>query len=91
MELFKLEVPENKLHPNFKVVKDDKSLIDVINRWSIGFIDRDNILVKEFQTTFNSFFGNCIFMSVSKIQDSKLIIHIMLQFLVLKQGRKINF
>lgn len=56
MELFNLEVPENKLHPNFKAFKADKSLIDVLNRWSIGFIDRDNKFVKEFQTTFNSSF-----------------------------------
>ncbi|MGN4542753.1 hypothetical protein [Bacillus cereus group sp. MYBK95-2] len=56
MELFNLEVKESRLHPNFKYVEQDTDLRGVLNGWSLGFEDRDNKFVKEFQTTFNSSF-----------------------------------
>src|SRR5690625_2623550 len=56
MDLFKLQVDEHKLHQNFKNVVADKDLMKVIESWAIGFKDRDNKFVKEFQTTFNSAF-----------------------------------
>ncbi|EEK59167.1 hypothetical protein COD83_05885 [Bacillus thuringiensis] len=56
MDLFNLEVKESMLHSNFKYVEKDADLREVLNSWSIGFEDRDNKFVKEFQTTFNSSF-----------------------------------
>ncbi|MGI8277351.1 MULTISPECIES: hypothetical protein [Bacillus cereus group] len=56
MDLFKLEVAESALHSNFKNIKDNADLRKVINNWCIGFEDRDNKFVKEFQNTFNSSF-----------------------------------
>lgn len=56
MNLFDIVVSEDKLHQNFVMVSQDKDLVKVLNTWSIGFIDRDNKFVKEFQTTFNTAF-----------------------------------
>lgn len=68
MDLFTLQIAEEKLHPNFKSVtrtlpsgyvsigmnldKDKKRL----ESWTKGFPNRDNKFVKEFQITFNSSF-----------------------------------
>lgn len=56
MDLFNVQVKESKLHPNFINIKDDPQIKDVLIKWSMGFEDRDNKFVKEFQTTFNSSF-----------------------------------
>lgn len=56
MNLFNIQVNEDKLHPNFISVSKDADLVKVLNSWAIGFQDRDNKFVKEFQTTFNSSF-----------------------------------
>jgi len=58
MNLFKQEVTDDKLHPNYismmeKIPDEDKA---VLSEWVEGFPDRDNKFVKEFQTTFNSSF-----------------------------------
>jgi|UniRef100_UPI0040472B8D hypothetical protein len=58
MDLFKKQVPDEKLHPNFislmeHTPKEDR---EILNQWVEGFQDRDGKLVKEFQTTFNSTF-----------------------------------
>tara|TARA_R100000935_G_C2803922_1_gene151756 strand:+ start:51 stop:1130 length:1080 start_codon:yes stop_codon:yes gene_type:complete len=60
LDLFKKldDVSEEKLHPKFKHLKD--ILIggekDILVDWTDGFIDRDNKIIKEFQTTFHSSF-----------------------------------
>lgn len=56
VDLFNIQVSEDRLHPNFIHLSRDKDLIKVINSWKIGFEDRDNKFVKEFQTTFNTAF-----------------------------------
>lgn len=56
VDLFNLHVSEDRLHKNFKNLLADKDLMGVLERWAIGFQDRDNKFVKEFQTTFNSSF-----------------------------------
>ncbi|PGR28508.1 hypothetical protein COC52_08135 [Priestia megaterium] len=56
MDLFNVQVKESELHPNFVNIVDDPQLKEVLKKWSMGFEDRDNKFVKEFQTTFNSSF-----------------------------------
>lgn len=56
MDLFNVQVEAGKLHPNFINIADDPHLKEVLIKWSMGFEDRDNKFVKEFQTTFNSSF-----------------------------------
>lgn len=56
MDLFLRKVPKDKLHHNFKSIRNDESIKNVLQKWEEGFIDRDNKFVKEFQTTFNSSF-----------------------------------
>jgi len=58
MDLFKQQVNNNKLHPNYigmveKIPKKDR---EILNEWIEGFPDRDNKFVNEFQSTFNSSF-----------------------------------
>lgn len=60
MDLFKPQVSEDKFHPHFKTVSDDRTsntyARKVLEAWIEGFPDRDGKFVKEFQTTFNSSF-----------------------------------
>ena len=58
IDLFKIEIPHDKLHKNFIELLDEENKIarDFINSWTDGFIDRDNKIIIEFQTTFNSVF-----------------------------------
>ncbi|MCM3145397.1 hypothetical protein [Brevibacillus sp. MER 51] len=56
LDLFTPVVDSQNFHHNFKMIMNDKDLKDVINSWLIGFEDRDNKFIKEFQTTFNSSF-----------------------------------
>lgn len=54
-----LGIPDDKLHQKFKTIRNNCLLtgeIEVLNDWVQGFIDRDNKIVKEFQTTFHSAF-----------------------------------
>ncbi|MCF6340107.1 MAG: hypothetical protein L3J10_05055 [Sulfurimonas sp.] len=58
MDLFKQEIADDKLHPNYislleHTPKEDR---EILNEWIEGFPDRDNKFVKEFQSTFNSSF-----------------------------------
>lgn len=60
MELFKLAVKEDRLHPLFKRVVSSgvyKPAIDVINSWSTGMLGRkkeSKKFIQEFQLSFNS-------------------------------------
>ncbi len=58
MELFNPLFSPDKLHKNFIQIQRDLQNMDraELQRWCDGFPDRDNKLVKEFQTTFNSSF-----------------------------------
>ncbi len=68
IDLFKLKLAENDLHPNFMQVYREKLpyLREVINTWAIGFEDRDGKFVKEFQSTFNSSFWELYIFAVLK-------------------------
>lgn len=69
MDLFTIQVNEEKLHPNFKSITAEQSKPGFISigmnlardrttleSWTNGFPDRDKKFVKEFQTTFNTCF-----------------------------------
>ena len=58
LDIFKPIVPEDKQHINFKnfMLEQYKYARDVVAGWTEGFVDRDNKIVQEFQTTFNSSF-----------------------------------
>lgn len=52
-------ISEEDLHPKFKLLRDKYFYEEerkIILKWTDGFIDRDNKIVKEFQTTFHSSF-----------------------------------
>jgi hypothetical protein len=68
IDLFKLAVGEDKLHQNFKALREEKLPYarEVLSNWVNGFVDRDNKVVKEFQTTFNSTFWELYLFSVIK-------------------------
>lgn len=61
LDLFKKieELHEDDLHPKFKLLRDNIMLNgerSVLTDWTDEFIDRDNKIIKEFQTTFHSSF-----------------------------------
>ncbi|WP_348812446.1 hypothetical protein [Flavobacterium maritimum] len=69
LDLFKKNegVSEEDLHPKFKLLRDEITLQgerDILAQWTNGFIDRDNKIVKEFQTTFHSSFWEFYLFSV---------------------------
>ncbi|CCO22002.1 hypothetical protein [Maridesulfovibrio hydrothermalis] len=58
LDVFNPIVSEDKQHPNFKAMVNEinGATREVITGWTDGFVDRDNKIIKEFQTTFNSSF-----------------------------------
>ncbi len=56
MELFRLLVPVDKLHPAFRMLLQGENEEErkLLQSWSEGMPDRDGKFVKEFQTTFES-------------------------------------
>lgn len=59
LDLFTPVVPEEQFHPNFRKICSSvnyKVQRECLKNWTRGFVDRDNKIVKEFQTTFNSTF-----------------------------------
>lgn len=61
LDLFKSidGISEEDLHPKFKLLRDKyfyKQEKKILQAWTDGFIDRDNKIIKEFQTTFHSSF-----------------------------------
>lgn len=58
LDIFKSIVPDDKQHPNFKAMVNEinSATRELITDWTEGFVDRDNKIIKEFQTTFNSSF-----------------------------------
>ncbi len=71
MDFFKIMVPDEKQHANFKSVLHDARHLDrqIFSQWADGFIDRDGKIVKEFQTTFNSTFWEVYLYRVFKELD----------------------
>lgn len=68
LELFKLLVKDEKLHPNFKTILNDELpyVREVLLNWANSLVDRDGKLILEFQTTFNSSFWELYLFSVLK-------------------------
>jgi len=61
LDLFKTieGLQESDLHPKFKFLRDNPGLIgerNILTNWTDEFVDRDNKIIKEFQTTFHSSF-----------------------------------
>lgn len=53
------DLDEDKLHTKFKFLRDQAVLFEerkILMNWTEGFLDRDNKIIKEFQTTFHSSF-----------------------------------
>jgi hypothetical protein len=68
LKLFYPIVDESRLHQNFKniVRMGNGFVLDVLNEWASGFVDRDGKFVEEFQTTFNSSFWELYLFAVLK-------------------------
>lgn len=68
LDLFTPQVEQNDLHPNFVEITKDKYPYarELLQSWTDGFVDRDNKIVKEFQTTFNSSFWELYLFNVFK-------------------------
>lgn len=68
MQLFSPIVDECRQHPNFRTFLKLQNgfILDVLNEWAKGFVDRDGKFVEEFQTTFNSSFWELYVFSVLK-------------------------
>lgn len=68
INLFNIVVPTEKLHYNFKQLlnNDENEARNLLLEWTEGFLDRDNKIVKEFQTTFNSTFWELYLFNVLK-------------------------
>lgn len=52
-------VVDHMLHPKFKLLRDNPLLEGerkILESWTEGFVDRDNKIIKEFQTSFHSSF-----------------------------------
>lgn len=63
------DVNEDVLHPKFKFLRDEISLLgerNIIEEWTDGFVDRDNKIVKEFQTSFHSAFWEFFLFALMK-------------------------
>lgn len=61
LDIFKKisELSEEELHPKFKLLRDNVALCgerEILRKWVDGFTDRDNKIIKEFQTSFHSAF-----------------------------------
>ncbi len=75
LDIFDLKVEEENLHPKFKLIKDSLSLTgeqEVLKDWVDEFIDRDNKIIKEFQTTFHSTFWEFYLFAVFKESGFKI-------------------
>jgi len=69
LDIFEVKVEENKLHPKFIILKNILSSTgeqEVLKDWTNGFVDRDNKIVKEFQTTFHSTFWEFYLFAIFK-------------------------
>ncbi|HFG6967753.1 TPA: hypothetical protein ACGIKW_002961 [Acinetobacter baumannii] len=63
------DVSEDDLHPKFKFLRDEpyySRAKSIVESWAKDFYDRDNKIIKEFQTTFHSAFWEFYLHSVFK-------------------------
>ena len=63
------DINENVLHSKFKFLRDDISLLGerkIIEEWTNRFVDRDNKIIKEFQTSFHSAFWEFFLFALMK-------------------------
>lgn len=76
MNIFEdLKIKEEKLHTKYKLIRDNLQLTgeqEILRDWVEGFEDRDNKVVKEFQTTFHSTFWEFYLFAVFKELNFKI-------------------
>jgi len=76
LDLFQdLKIDEQKLHQKYKIIKNNLFLTgehEILKDWINGFEDRDNKIVKEFQTTFHSSFWEFYLYAVFKKLNFKI-------------------
>lgn len=67
-DFFEPVVSHDKMHSNFigTLGPASENARNLFNEWADGFIDRDNKIIKEFQTTFNSTFWEVYLYAVFK-------------------------
>lgn len=69
------DLDENVLHPKFKFLRDEISVLgerNIVENWTDNFIDRDNKIVKEFQTSFHSAFWEFFLFALMKKCNYKI-------------------
>lgn len=80
MDIFKIitELDDDELHPKYKFLRDEYYYINaksIVKDWVSGFVDRDQKIVKEFQTTFHSsfweFYLHAVFKELGWVVDYK--------------------
>jgi hypothetical protein len=73
-DLFENITPVEKQHPNFRNINTESEYFikKILNEWFKGFIDRDNKIINEFQTTFNSTFWEIYLFACFKELNWKL-------------------
>jgi len=70
-----LKIKEEKLHTKYKLIRDNLQLTgeqEILRDWVGGFEDRDNKIVKEFQTTFHSTFWEFYLFAIFKELNFKI-------------------
>ncbi len=53
------DLDDSDFHEKYKLLKNEPLLIiekNILSQWTDGFVDRDNKIIKEFQTSFHSSF-----------------------------------
>lgn len=71
LDLFKTlpKLAEEKLHPKYKLLRDNFTIMgakEILLEWSDGFVDRDNKIVEEFQTSYHATFWELYIHAVLK-------------------------
>lgn len=68
MDFFLPVISKDLFHENFRrvLLKNDQLAQALFNQWANGFVDRDNKIIKEFQTSFNSTFWEVYLYAVIK-------------------------
>lgn len=74
LDLFSPVTDEDKFHPIFKLLLEEKygPERDVLSQWAVGFEDRDRKFVHEFQTTFESSMWELYLHTFLKSLDAKI-------------------
>ena len=70
-----LKINEEKLHTKYKIIRDNLTFTgeqDILKDWVDGFEDRDNKIIKEFQTSFHSTLWEFYLFAIFKELDFKI-------------------